>query len=377
MQKRIVAFIFLVIIAAMAMGELSPNKAGFSPMENRYLAVMPGASWRTIRTGEWMDDLETYMADHVLLRDQWIRIKNTLERFSGRSQIDSVCFAEEDRLIQVQNVSLDQLSTNMQAIGQWVRNLPEDLPVSFLMAPTSSWIYQDQLPPYTMTYDPQQASEAVRQALPERVTLVNPYEVLYEHRDEAIYFKSDHHWTMRGAAYAFTQLAAALHLEVDPFAYEEQKMGTDFRGSVYSQAPVFGYSGEDVWVYQTPGLKATWEAEGAGGTLLMEERFAEKDQYTAFLGGNYGVTHIMNPEASREEAVLVLKDSYANILMPFLAEQYQNIYMVDLRYYREDLSAFMEKQAIEQVICIYNLDFLCTDQNFVWLNFLGGKEAVQ
>lgn len=373
MRKRVIAIAFFLILLLMTAGELLTDSKGFSEMENRYLAVKPKASWREIRSGKYMEGLEDYLADQVPLRDQWIQTKNTLERASGRSQIGNICFAPQDRLVQVQDISFDQLTKNLDSLKGWMEKLPETVSVDFLLAPNASWVYQDQLPRYTLSYDPEEALNLMQQKLPERVQLISAYETLQAHRDEDIYFKSDHHWTMRGAAYAYMALE-----EKSPDAYglaqadllqrESHQMGENFKGSLYSQAPTYGYPGEDFWVLDSAGLDAQWEAEGKQGTLLMSEAFAEKDQYKAFLGGNYGLTRVYNAQAEKQEKILVLKDSYANILLPFLAERYQEIVMVDLRFYRGNVQTLLEEEQMQQVLCIYNMDFLCTDQNFLWLN---------
>ncbi len=368
MNQKFVTFVGLALIAMLAVGQIFTASRGFSDMENRYLKSRPKVDAQAIRSGEWMEQLESYLADHVPGRDEWVQLKNTAVRLSGREQIGQVVFVEDDRLIQVQDVTLQQLKKNVELLSGFADTLPEDVEVNFLLAPNASWIYREFLPEDTLTYDPEEAKEIVREGLSERVQLTVPYAALQAHKEEAIYFKSDHHWTMRGAAYAYMDLAEELGLGVkDPFSYGVTTTGHDFWGSVFSQAPIFGYDGEEFEILQVPGLEACWSTDMQSGTVLMTEKFQEKDQYTAFFGGNYGLTRIVNEKSQSEEKLLILKDSYANILVPFLIEDYSEIVMVDLRYYRGSVKALAETEGADQVLAIYNLDFLCTDQSFVWL----------
>lgn len=369
MNKKIVTLVCLCMIGVLAIGQAFTASRGFSDMENRYLAAAPQMTWQNVKTGSYMDDLETYLADHVPGRDQWVLAKNAVLRLTGRRQIGNVFFAPENRLLQVQDISFTQLEENLSFLAAWIETVPETIPVDFLLAPNASMIYRDQLADWVQTYDPEQAAGIVDQMLPDRIRLTFPESVLQEHREEAVYFKSDHHWTMLGAAYAWQELRQNMGVDgPDPLQRESRRMSSSFLGSVYSQAPVPGYPGEAFDVLETPGLQARWQSGDASGTVMMEERFEEKDQYTAFLGGNYGLTHITNETAQSDEKILILKDSYANIVVPFLAEYYQEIVMVDLRYYRQNLNELMAAEKIEHVICIYNLDFLCTDTNFTWLS---------
>ncbi|MBR6683257.1 MAG: hypothetical protein IKL38_02835 [Firmicutes bacterium] len=366
MNRKVVTFVSLVLLAVLAIGQVFTAGRGFSELENRYLESAPKLEGDAISSGEWMERLERYLADHVPGRDTWVQLKNSVVRMSGRDQIGQVVFAE-DRLIQVQDISLKQLEKNVGFISELAESLPADIPMTVMVAPNANWVYQELLPDNTQSYDPEKAAELLEEQLSDRLQLVMPIKVLEEHKDEAIYFKSDHHWTMRGAAYAWEELAAALGVNADPFAYEAVTMGKDFKGSLYSQAPVYSFEGENFEVFQVPGLDAKWSTDLDSGAVLMKERFQEKDQYTAFFGGNYGLVRIQNETAQSHEKLLILKDSYANILVPFLIEEYREIIMVDLRHYKGSVRALTEAESVDRIVAVYNLDFLCTDGNFAWM----------
>ena len=100
---------------------------------------------------------------------------------------------------------------------------------------------------------------------------------------------------------------------------------------------------------------------------MYDMSYAErKDKYAVFFGGNYPVARIKSNGVNTEK-VLIIKDSYANSLVPFLADQYREIHMLDLRYYHESVSEYIRENGIERVIFINNVDFISTDNNFLWL----------
>ena len=368
MHRKMVTFVSLALLAVMAIGQVFTAGRGFSKMENRYLESKPEANWESVSSGAWMQQLETYLADHVPARDEWVQLKNTTLRMTGRKQIGQVVFTEDERMIQVQDVSLDQLKKNVQFLTEFAESLPEEVQMNFLLAPTAGWIYREQLPLETQTYDPEEALRIVLEGLSEKARLTVPYDLLCQHKEEAIYFKSDHHWTMRGAAYAFQMLAEDMELETrDPFSYKVVISEQPFLGSVYSQAPIFDYEGEEFEIFQVPGLKAQWDTGTQSGVVLDEERLLEKDQYAAFLGGIYGLVRIENENARSNEKLLILKDSYANIVVPFLIEEYREIVMVDLRYLNAGAKNLVAQEDADQILAIYNMDFLCTDRSFAWL----------
>ena len=88
------------------------------------------------------------------------------------------------------------------------------------------------------------------------------------------------------------------------------------------------------------------------------------------MGGNFAQVKISS-NAAGDEKVLILKDSYANAIVPFLADSYSEITMIDLRYYHfaeNTVSELIDKYDIDRVILIYNMDFINSDQNFIWLS---------
>ena len=64
---------------------------------------------------------------------------------------------------------------------------------------------------------------------------------------------------------------------------------------------------------------------------------------------------------------MVIRDSYGHCLAPFLAEHYQTIYLVDLRYYRSALSEFLAEHPVDRILYLYGIDNLLTDTNSAWL----------
>ena len=95
----------------------------------------------------------------------------------------------------------------------------------------------------------------------------------------------------------------------------------------------------------------------------------KKDKYASYLGGNFAQLKITSDSAERgKEKILVLKDSYANSMVQYLADKFDEVYMVDLRYSHFDaVSEMVEKYGIDRVLLVYNVDFINEDTNFIWL----------
>ena len=68
-------------------------------------------------------------------------------------------------------------------------------------------------------------------------------------------------------------------------------------------------------------------------------------------------------EENKGRNVLVIKDSFANSFAPFLTQNYENIYMIDLRYYNGDLKAYLQEHNITDVLVLYNISNFISDRN--------------
>ena len=73
------------------------------------------------------------------------------------------------------------------------------------------------------------------------------------------------------------------------------------------------------------------------------------------MGGNHPLTTVETGTANGR-TLLLIKDSYANALVPFLAAHYQTIVLVDPRYYKTDLSALFQEKQVTDLLVLYNVN---------------------
>lgn len=58
--------------------------------------------------------------------------------------------------------------------------------------------------------------------------------------------------------------------------------------------------------------------------------------------------------ADSTDRLLLVKDSYANCLIPFLTPYFREIIVIDPRYYYGDIHKIMEENKITSVLFLYN-----------------------
>ena len=378
------AFLALIFGFSLA-GLISPDRQ-FSEMENRTLQQTPEFSGKRLKDGEFTGDIEQYMSDQIFLKDQLVTMKTAADRMLGKNYMNGVYLAEDGFYIQNYEENTVLTDSNIGALNSFAESLDEDIPVNFLLVPNASCVLRDKLPETNICGDQKATIERIKGMLSERIELACPVEAL-EAEGGSSYYRTDHHWTAHGAELGYSALRQTMGLPVaDCFERTCEEL-PDFYGTLYSKAPaawaqsdtiqLVNYKGNDItvrYVSQNGDHKPPAECTEKDGIPEKQGLFAEapkstKDKYATIMGGNFALTEI-ETNGITDEHVLLLKDSYANAVLPDLCAQFRHISMIDLRYYHiedETVSEYVKSHDIDRVIYIYNVDFINSDNNFVWL----------
>ncbi len=125
-------------------------------------------------------------------------------------------------------------------------------------------------------------------------------------------------------------------------------------------------SGKDaITVYTNPEdrLRVTYEDTGeVSDSLYNFDYLQEKDKYSLFLNNIHPLVEIENETAPSDDVLMLIKDSYANSMVPFLTHHYKKIYVFDTRYYKDGPSSFLEEHGeVTDVLILYNMNTLDGD----------------
>ena len=371
MKNKIVAFMFVAYIMFFSIGSIIAKDRSFSQMENRNLQQFPDATGNKILSGEFSEEFEKYMSDQIILKDSLVRIKVLENRVLGQTLINGTYFAEDGMLISQYVNPYNQLSKNLQYVNEFA-DLNEEFNVTWFVAPNVCCIYEDRLPSYAENYDQREVMAYILGNVSENIQFIDCTDALYNARDEYIFYNTDHHWTMKGAYIGYSKLCEALGVTATSMEEYQVVVGSEeFYGTLYSNAPTFSQEPDEVLIYNNPLGEYTVEYLDEGtvsDSLYNLDNLEIKDKYTTYLDGNHSIIKITSNAVSGDSGkLLVVKDSYAHSLLPLLADNYSEIYVVDLRYYHQSVSELARENGIENIVFINNLDFISTDNNFLWL----------
>ena len=373
------AFIGVFLVA----NAVSPDRA-FSQVENRNLQQLPEVDLGTPEklfkdgnffNGQFMRDFETYTTDQFVGRDAWIALKSSTERLLGKKENNDVYFADDDTLItRFDQPDAQRVTDNLNYVNNFVENV--DIPVIFSLIPTQACIWADRLPegaPNASQTDLlTQAQGAVTGA-----AWADLYTPLMAHKDEGIFYRTDHHWTSLGAYYGYVGLAEALGYEPVPLSdYEETVRSTEFYGTVFSSSGVRWVKPDTITTYvPEDGITVVSHTYDNSGNpveepreLYVESFLSVKDKYSMFLGGNQSLGVVKNANNPDGPKLLIIRDSYADSLVPFLTAHYSEIHLIDPRYYHLSVKEYVEQNDIDQALVLYSVPNFVTDGNLFWIS---------
>ena len=361
--KIFILILFLVLIVNL----IVPDKKE-SEMENRALESRPSFNMATIMSGDFMEQWETYLSDQFVGRNMWRSIKVGLDRLGGSRMENGIYIGKGGQLMEdIEVPEEDRLNDNLAAIESFIQNY-EDIPVTMMLVPDAACILGDRLPAFAQVEDQRQMFSMVERNLGDSVNWIDAVSILNKHKSEKIYYKTDHHWTTQGAFYVFQEAAQTLGIEGDVSGNFVSYTVTDsFNGVLASTSGVGLDEKEEIDIYApTEGdddLVVNYVDEGRKTTSLYDSSKLEtRDKYGVFLGGNTSVIDIRTVSTSQKRLLLV-KDSFADCFIPFLAPYYREIVVVDPRYYSGTLADIMDSYRISDVMILYSGNTFFTDNN--------------
>ena len=350
----------LVLLLAAGLAAAFAPGGEFSDWERRYLANAP----QTPDILNWDTDkkTETFLADHIPLRNSLVAIDSLSQLLSGRRTQLEAWYV--DGCVVEQPVAADatKLERNLQRFSAIAEKA--GLPWLVLTPPTHGWLLQDQMPALMASAYEQ---EGAAYTLLEEYAQYVPMPETFCASPQEMYYRTDHHWTLAGAYQAYCALADRLGYEALPLESFRISEYPGFLGTTLSRSGLPHFT-QDTLICAEPDSPVTLtivEDDATFDQLIFPEAAETYDGYAVYLNGNHGMLIIQRPSAP-EGTLIVYKDSFANCLLPLLSQHFRQIIAVDARYYQGTFSnALAMADDTRALLFMYSLDSLANDTNLI------------
>lgn len=413
----LVLFSAFILIFAVAFWIVPDNEK--SELERRQLTQCPeftlGRLWQDIKkdTSELFmtyeeklaatdsnpslaDEIADYYSDQFPLRNQLRTLKAASEIFLGKRENNDVMFGDGGYLIKKDTLTqldgdtgeeiksdkaIENITKNIKYLNALNNIYAEDVQVITAIAGRSVDVMESKLPsfyPYDKTVEIYW--DAYENAAKEKgLTTVDLRKALTKHVEngEYVYYKTDHHWTSDGAYYAYVELANALGITpIDKSQYDIQTVSDDFCGTVYAKAgaalggadeiKLYRYDGDEQFTVRIPYGNEVCEYKGFYSFNYLETA----DQYGMFIGhsdtsvgGNNAVTYVTKDTDEERETLILIKDSFAHSVVPFLAQHY-DLVILDLRYTGDEtVLNVIASNNVKAIVVLENMETFMNDSS--------------
>jgi hypothetical protein len=371
-QRTITGMLLLSFTGALAIANVLSHDKPFSETENRVLEQYPRFRLSSILSGAFTSNYERYTSDQFILRDYWVSMKTYANLAWGKKDNNGVFLGKDGYLLeQYQSPPEEALKTRaaaLQALGQATPGLRKYL----MIVPTSASLLADKLPSFAPVGAQENDLNRLRGLLPQTLHDVDVYSTLYKVREKPIFYKTDHHWTTEGAYYAYQELCK--QMGIVPLGLEQfdlRQVTNQFYGSLSSKSGFHHVQPDSISLYLQPinsKIQVSYIDEAHTASTLYElDNLSKKDKYAVFLNGNHALIRITT-DVPGDKRLLVVKDSYANSMIPFLTDHFREIDVVDLRYFNDSVLKLMEERQFQDMLVLYNIKTFFEDPSILHLS---------
>ncbi len=248
-------------------------------------------------------------------------------------------------------------NTYVEALNHFHEDLGDSVKIYSMIAPLASEYYTPAN--YSgYTANQKEVFDSIASRLDDGIVSVDIDTVLGYHTSEDIYFRTDHHWTPLGAYYAAQEFAKAADLDFKDISTYKKNTIEGFVGTMYAftEDPNINNDPED-FIYYTPSNleDCVTEHYDQDFTDMSEWGFfcdvgdPQHNAYLTFMGGDEQIVKVKtNVKNGRKLAVV--KDSYGNAIPGYLFGSYEEIYVIDMRYFDLNLVDFVKEQGVTDLL---------------------------
>ncbi|MFN5182134.1 MAG: DHHW family protein [Bacteroidota bacterium] len=436
------AILFSILLISGAVLFFLMPKQSISVQEKRRLSPFPEFNYKNWISGKYTDSINNYYSDNFMFRNELIGLADQTKKIKGIEDEEIVFFKQPIARAEKKSIFNDKNKKNINVkdsiqnkdstasdtskykpkhffegdedydninsiilfkkrailifsggsknsaknyanmVIQFKKDFP-DLNVFCMAAPCGSDFF---LPStfHRKGYPEKEFIDYFYSQMAGKINCVPAYEELAQHTNEYIQLKTDHHWSGRGAYYAyraFCKTAGFRALNMDELTY---KYTTGYLGSMYgyTQSEILKTNLDTVEYFKIPGNnKSQYYRQGfTNGTLtkLYHEVSRGTSGYGVFLGADWPLMRV-STDVKNGRKILMLKDSYGNAFAPFLASHYEEVFIMDYRYFNGSIKELIKTYGITDMlfghnVFVYNSGFTLSREKYL-INYSGYNPA--
>lgn len=359
--EQAMSYGFIAVLSIVFFFSFHSSKS-FSEVENRNLQTLPDVNYQKIKDKQFQQQFQDYRNDQFIMRDSWISLKTKMDLMMGKKEFNNVYLGESDQLFEKFMPSQENKEIQ-ELLNAFVAEQKQK--ISLMLVPNPIEILKEKLPYGVVTKSQSEYLLELKNGLDEKMQWIDMMEPMLEHKDEYIYYRSDHHWTTLGAYYGFEQFANAKKININADDWKSSLLSNSFYGTLASKSGYNSKTADEVYAYLPTQDTLSYvvkyiEEQKKSSSVYQSENLYKNDQYSVFLNGNHPLIEI-DTTSKYDKRLLIIKDSYANAMIPFILPYYSKIVIVDPRYFSADIQDLIDEDEITDILFLYNVNTFYQD----------------
>lgn len=438
-DKIYIVFVCVIFFAVALVFDLLPRST-YSELEKRELAEFPQFSKEKLYSGEFTKSINTWFSDTEPYRESFMALsmweKEQL-KFSPFGDEETVTFHAAEPEEPISEADLENTERNgekfensaianenakiahsgiiivgtgkntralmayggeatggvgfARAANEYKKTFGEKVNVYCMVVPLASEYYCPDKAK-SRTKDQHATIKNIHAHLDANIHAVDAYGALARHVDEEIYLRTDHHWAPLGAFYAAEQFAKVAKVPFKPLSAYSRNVVHNFVGSMYGYSKDISIKNnpEDFIWYKPQGVtytttyidystnknyEVTAESRPHKGEYFYHFKDGNGGAYCTFMGGDMRITHVQT-SVKNGRNLLVLKDSYGNAVPGYLFYSFENIYVVDFRYFTKNMVEYVNSNKVTDILMVNNIFNAYGNAGAKYIKFLKQKAGV-
>ena len=364
-SSKLITVLVVLLVLILNICFIFSKKKDFSELENRYLEEKPKFKISELFSGDYIKNMENYLNDHFPLRNTFMKIKTKTDKILGKKEINNIYLGKEYLL---ERYNKPNNSDKIIKKLDYFYNELNYVNINLMLVPTSISLYNDKLPMFSYTEDELKEINYIYDNI--KFNSINVYDIIKENsKYYQMYYKLDHHWTTYAAYYAYQLYCENNNIEyINLNKFNIEKVTDDFKGTLYSKVLDDSYEPDSIYLFSLDNTDYTVEyldTKKTTNSLYELSYLDKKDKYSLFLDNNHSMIKITNNNLKNNKKLVVIKDSYANSMIPFLTNHYKEVIVIDPRYYKKSIISYIKDNNIKDVLILYNIININTDKGIL------------
>lgn len=352
-----------------------------------YQGIVTGQLWNDFTSGKLTSDISLWYADTFPIRETMINVNFALKNLYGirDEQISEEAYVKNDTAYQYYGFVKTESDRYVKFINQFKASVGNNVTVYDLVAPLHYQIAPNKDELMSMNPNADNGKDQIKYMysnLSSGIKTVDAFSQIEAHNNEYLYYRTDHHWTARGAYYAYVAFCQAKGITPTPLPDYERLQFNGFLGTLYADngKPADMAANPDyVEAFVPNGTNTLYVYTADGNRTKFTGGVVRKDtnsfyplpgsKYNCFLTSDNPLEtelsyycKIENPNIQDGSSIVVIKESYGNAFVPFLVDSYQYVYIIDYRYWSGNLADFVIENEIKDVLFLNVINVTSTEE---------------